>query len=93
MSKMTKQNQGEAHAAAKGKAPTLEARVIAALKEHIYCTRRQLHEQTGIEIASLCGTLATLKKKLAIREPFSIECPTTGKMVVVYTLNTGEIDD
>lgn len=88
MSILAKQNKGEAYAQRPRK---LRDRVLSTLNEHIYCTRRQLSEQTGIEIASLCGVLKTLLAENLVRIPFSVPCETTGKFVVCYTLNTSEV--
>lgn len=70
------------------KSDSVKAKVIRALNEFTYCSRRQLHNITGIEIATLCGALASLKKAGTIREAMSAECGQTGKDVIYYALNT-----
>lgn len=62
-----------------------KARVMKALGAVKYVTRRELSEQTGIEISSLCRILKDFQTKGITRIPFSVECKTTGKMVSVYT--------
>ena len=83
--KHTKQNSAEARKLFKPREGTVAARVLAALNEGIYLTRRELHEKTGIEIATLCGALDRLIDGGRVRQPFSSECSKTGKMVAVYT--------
>lgn len=90
MNLLTNTTKGLAHAQARRPVSRVQERIKETLREFTYCTRRHLHKQTGIEIATLCGALAALEKKGIVKTPFSVTCETTGKEVVVYCLNTSE---
>ncbi|BAN92329.1 hypothetical protein X534_gp18 [Ralstonia phage RSB3] len=89
MSILTAQNKAESYKTV----PNVAEKVTSALREWSYCTRRQLHNITGIEIATLCGALKRLEKQGKVSTPFSIECESTGKMVAVYRLNLAELGE
>ena len=83
---LTKGTKGAAHAAIKPKQPRIKDRVMSAIVDMGgYVTRRELHNHTGIEIATLCGALSSLCKEGKLRIAFTTTCDTTGKEVVVYT--------
>lgn len=49
-------------------------------------TRRELHNQSGIEIATLCAALKALEVKSVVGTPRTTTCNTTGREVVVYSM-------
>lgn len=48
-------------------------------------TRRELHNHSGIEIATLCAALKALEVKNVVHTPRTVICNTTGREVVVYS--------
>ncbi|CAI3971368.1 hypothetical protein VAC51_00033 [Variovorax phage VAC_51] len=48
-------------------------------------TRRELHNHSGIEIATLCAALKAMELKNEVHTPRTVTCKTTGREVVVYT--------
>lgn len=82
--KHTKRNSAEAYSQIKSS--TVPERIRATLLEYPFCTRRQLHNLTGIEIATLCGAIAKMEKRGEVTTNFSTECEHTGKLVAVYEL-------
>jgi len=89
MSKMTEQNKAEAY-----KMTLVDLKYLTQKRQSVmwafvsgsaYYTRRELSKKVGLEISTLCGIIDALMKKGWLREAFSAQCETTGKMVVVYT--------
>jgi len=87
MSKMADINKAESFAELKEGYDALTPRAQRILKacDFAYKTRRELSEELGVEISSLCAPLFNLVKRGYLREAFSSQCIVTGKMVVNYT--------
>lgn len=62
-------------------------RVLKALGQQGYLTRRELHEMTSIGISSLCSGLKSLIQQGWVREAFDSFDQKTQRNVVNYTLS------
>lgn len=90
MSKLAMQNKAESYESFDAR--TVVDRIRDALTDCPYMTRRELHEVTGVEIGTLCGAIARMRKQGTLCEAFAAHCDTTGKFVIKYRLVTGALE-
>lgn len=90
MSKLTTGTRGasNAHAEATGLKVTRAEQVRRLLAIHGPLTRRELHDHSGIEIATLCAALNKLEREDTVWVQRTKTCDTTGREVAVYQLTS-----